>query len=187
MADKLLFIFSDNGVKAYMLIYVDDIILTGNNTKFLKTFVGALSSRFSLKDLGKQNYFLGIEVLHRKQGLILSQHKYIRDILVKTNMDGAKKATTPLSTSTKLSLFDGTTSSNEEEYRSIVSALQYLIITRPDLSFAVDKLAQFMHKPSQIHFSALKRVLMYLKGTISYSLQVRKENQFKLEVFADSD
>lgn len=78
----------------------------------------------------------------------MSQSKYIREILQKTNMIGAKAASTPMTTYISLSLFDGSASVDAEEFRKIIGSLQYLLITRPDISFAVNKLAQYMHKPT---------------------------------------
>ena len=103
-----------DGILAYMLVYVDDIILTGNNGGFLSTFEQQLSAKFSPKQLGNLHYFLGVEVIPHSQGLFLSQHKYISDILDRTSMAGAKECNTPISTSSSLSLFDGSTAADAE-------------------------------------------------------------------------
>ena len=187
LSDTSLFIYAKKGILAYMLVYVDDIIITGNNPCFISSFVAALSDKFSLKDLGNLNYFLGIEVLPTKQGLFLSQHKYITEILDRTTMSGAKESVTPLSTSVSLQLFDGSSTANEEQFRKIIGSLQYLCLTRPDINFAVNKLSQFMHKPTQIHFTALKRVLRYLKGTLFHGLLIKKDSPSQLLVYTDSD
>ncbi|OMO68753.1 Integrase, catalytic core [Corchorus capsularis] len=122
-------------ILAYMLVYVDDIILTGNNDEFLKKFSAALSSKFSLKDLGHFNYFLGVEVETRNNGIFLSHRKYITDILDKANMSGAKTSTTPMSTTTALTLHDGTASVDAHHFRQILGSLQYLSLTILDISF----------------------------------------------------
>lgn len=155
-----------------MLIYMDDWILTGNNNEFLERFVCCLSKQFSLRNLGSLNYFLGIELLSHKNGVVMCQNKYIQDILQKSNMDGTKKASTSITISTSLSLNDGSTSMDGEEYRKIIGSLQYLTITRPDISYVVNKLSQFMHKPTSQHLLVLKRVLRYLKGTLSHGLML---------------
>ena len=93
----------------------------------------------------------------------------------KTNMIGAKDVLTPLSTTTSLKLVDGTSSTNSTEFRSVIGALQYLSLTRPDISFSVNKLSQFMHKPTVIHWTAAKRLLRYLKHTIFHVLHIRKK------------
>jgi hypothetical protein len=108
------------------------------------------------------HFFLGIEVIPTQNGLFLTQHKYIRDLLARTCMDGAKDVTTPLSTSVSLKLNDGSAAVNPTEYCKVIGALQYLSLTRPDISFAVNKLSQFMHCSSTIHWTATKRLLRYL-------------------------
>jgi hypothetical protein len=100
-----------------------------------------------------------MEVIPTTTSLFLSQHKYIRDLLTKMNMHGAKKVTILLSTTTVLKLIDGTSSVDCTEYKSVIGAMQYLSLTRPDISFAVNKLSQFMHKPTAAHWTAAKRLL----------------------------
>ena len=118
-----------------------------------------------------------MEVISTKSRLFLSQHKYIRDLLSKTNMIGAKDVLTPLSTTTSLKLVYGTSSTNSTEFRSVIGALQYLSLTRLDISFSVNKLSQFMHKPTVTHWTAAKRLLRYLKHTIFHWLHIRKKIQ----------
>ncbi|EOY16663.1 Cysteine-rich RLK (RECEPTOR-like protein kinase) 8 [Theobroma cacao] len=187
VADASLFIYHCNGITAYLLVYVDDLILTGNHTAFLCSFIQHLASQFSIKDLGSLHYFLGIEVVLTAQGFFLSQHRYISDILIKTGMSGAKASTTPISTTTRLCLHDGSATADDEAFRKIVGCLQYLVLTRLDICFVVNKLSQFMHKPSTLHFQALKRVLRYLKRTLFHGLFIKKELSPSLQVFTNSD
>jgi hypothetical protein len=167
-SDPSLFIYASGTILAYFLVYVDDLLLTGNDASFLNHFIQSLSNRFSLKHMGTPHYFLGIELVPSRTGLFLSQHKFIRDILEKFDMDAAKPTHTPLSTSTTLTLNDGTAAADSTLYRQIIGALQYLNLTRPDLSFAINKLSQFMHKPTSLHLQHLKRLLRYLKATLNY-------------------
>lgn len=95
--DASLFTYSADGICAYLLIYVDDIIFTENNSSFMGQFIKTLSRHFSIKDLGTLNYFLGVEVFPIPNGLFLSQHKYIRDLLKRNNISGTKEVGTPLS------------------------------------------------------------------------------------------
>ena len=90
LTDTSLFIYNNDNVLAYFLVYVDDLLLTGNNSSFLDRFMAALANRFSLKDLSFPSYFLGLELIPTKTGLFLSQHGYIRDLLEKANMCGVK-------------------------------------------------------------------------------------------------
>ena len=171
-ADSSLFIYKTKSVTCYFLVYVDDLIIIGNDPSFVSSIIDQLGNRFSLKDMGQLHFFLGMEIIPTTKGLFLSQHKYIRDLLTKTNMHGAKDVTTPLSTSTVLKLIDGTSSADSTEFRSVIGALQYLSLTRPDISFAVNKLSQFMHKPTTTHWAAAKRLLRYLKHTIFHGIHI---------------
>jgi hypothetical protein len=186
-SDPSLFIYASGTILAYFLVYVDDLLLTGNDASFLNHFIQSLSNRFSLKHMGTPHYFLGIELVPSRTGLFLSQHKFIRDILEKFDMDAAKPTHTPLSTSTTLTLNDGTAAADSTLYRQIIGALQYLNLTRPDLSFAINKLSQFMHKPTSLHLQHLKRLLRYLKATLNYGILLRKSTAINLQAYTDAD
>ena len=120
---------------------------------------------FPVKDLGSLNFFLGIEVKPTHDGIVLAQEKYISDLLTRTNMLQAKGVSTPMASIDKLYPLDGTTLSpaNATKYRSVVGALQYLTLTRPDISFSVNKVCQFLATPTDVHWAAVKRILRYLK------------------------
>ncbi|KAF9685782.1 hypothetical protein SADUNF_Sadunf03G0089900 [Salix dunnii] len=110
-------------------------------------------------ELNDLHYFLGVEVIPTKQGLFLSQNRYVHDLLTILKMDGAKEVHTPMSASAKLLLDDGSANCDAMEFRSTIGSLQYLSLTRPDLCFAVNCLAQFMHKPTVTHWQHVKRLL----------------------------
>lgn len=138
-----------------------------------------------MKDLGLLRYFLGVEVQRNQNGLFLSQMKYITDLLLKTNMLGCKPIGSPASKA-KLSPSDGSSLQDPSTYRSIVGALQYVTLTRPDICFAVNQVCQFMYAPNDSHMMAVKRILRFLKGTIQYGLFFRP-GPFSLEAFCDAD
>ena len=115
--------------------------------------------------MGEFNYFLGLEVTPSIQGLHLSQTKYIGDILKKANMLDSKGYNTPMNTTDKLHKDKGTTFSNLSLYWSIVGSLQYVILTRPDIAYVVNKLSQFLAAPTVLYWQACKRVLRYLQYT----------------------
>ncbi|KAK0589247.1 hypothetical protein LWI29_011586 [Acer saccharum] len=162
--DASLFIRRQSGQSLYLLVYVDDIIVTGSSLSQVHDFITALAHRFSLKDLGPLSFFLGVEATRSANGLFLSQHKYIRDLLTKTDMLEANTVSTPLSLSDSLRLVDLSAPADATKYRQVVGSLQYLSLTCPDVSFAVNKLSQFMHRPTTVHWNAVKRLLRYLKG-----------------------
>jgi hypothetical protein len=136
--DTSLFILSDGTNIFYLLVYVDDILLTGNNSAMLHRLVQLLSSKFKLRDLGDIHYFLGIEVQSIGMGLMLRQHKYILDILTRAVMTSCKPVDTPVSPS-KLAIQPDHPFSDPMRFRQIMGALQYLTFTHPDNCFAVNR------------------------------------------------
>jgi histone deacetylase 1/2 len=144
---------------------------------------------FALKDLGALHYFLGIEVKKVHDGIILSQEKYANELLSRVNMKICKAVDTPLSVSEKLSLTEGEALSSDDStrYRSIVGALQYITLTRPDIAFSVNKVCQFLHAPTTVHWTAVKRILRYLKGTLSLGLRLSKSGSTMVSAFSDAD
>ncbi|CAJ2668712.1 uncharacterized mitochondrial protein AtMg00810-like [Trifolium pratense] len=124
----------------YLLVYVDDIIITGSSTSLVQHLANQLNSIFSLKQLGDLDYFLGIEVKHLADGsLLLTQSKYINDLLTKTNMSDYNPITTPMMSSCKLSKVGSDNVVDATLYRLVVGSLQYATITRPKIYFAVNK------------------------------------------------
>ena len=153
----------------------------------MANIIKQLGDMFSLKDMGSLHFFLGIEVIPTRAGLFLSQHKYVHDLLANTSMSGAKDVSTPLFTTQSLQLIDGTAVVDSSEFRRIIGRLQYLSLTRPDISFAVNKLSQFMHKPTTNHWIATKRFLRYLKQTIFHGIQIHKAGLPILRTYSDAD
>jgi hypothetical protein len=137
-ADSSLFIYQNKNVTMYLLIYVDDIIITASVPVAITELLQILSTDFAVKELGDLHYFLGVEVLKVKSSLLLSQRWYILDLLKKTNMIEAKPVTSPMASFSTLSAFTGDPMEDPSLYRSTVGSLQYLSLTRPDLSFAVN-------------------------------------------------
>ncbi|KAJ0726566.1 putative RNA-directed DNA polymerase [Helianthus annuus] len=184
--DPSLFIYSSGKTLLYMLVYVDDIILTGNDSAAIDTIVRRLSHTFALQDLGKLSYFLGIEIVYRDRDIVLSQKKYILDLLHRANMSLAKPVPSPMTTSSNLSLSDSPPHDNPVQYRQMVGALQYVTLSRPDLAFAVNKVCQFMQAPTTNHWSAVKRILRYLQGTINHGLLLRHDSGSLLHAYTDA-
>ncbi|KAJ0808584.1 putative RNA-directed DNA polymerase [Helianthus annuus] len=172
--DPSLFIYSSKGTLLYMLVYVDDIILTGNNPSLIDQVIHSLGTTFAIQDLGSLSYFLGVEVVHQGSNLILSQQKYILELLQRAGLSHAKSVTSPITTTAHLSLGDSPLYENPVRYRQVVGALQYVTISRPDITFAVNKVCQFMHSPIENHWSAVKRILRYLQGTFTYGLLIQQ-------------
>ena len=186
-ADASLFIYQQPGVTLYLLVYVDDIIVTGSSCTELSKLIITLAARFSVKDLGCLSYFLGVEVIPSAAGMFLSQRKYITDLLHKSGMADAKPASTPLSASVPLLKDSGDLLPSSTEYRALVGSLQYLSLTRPDIAFSTNKLAQFMQNPRTTHWSALKRVLRYLAGSCNKGIFISANSPLTFHAFSDAD
>lgn len=139
--DSLFIKWSPNSL-IIIMIYVDDIIVTGFNNSHVQTIIKQLGDRFSIKDLGPLHFFLGVEVIQHAHGLTLTQSSFIANILSKFNMLDANSVSTPLSTSDVLSLDDdGSPTADAALYRQVIGSLQYLTFTRPDICFVVNKIA----------------------------------------------
>jgi hypothetical protein len=187
--DVSLFILNQDGLQIYILIYVDDIIIVSSSSSATDKLLQQLHHEFAVKDLGQLNYFHGIEVHHNSSGLVLTQRKYIRDLLLRTNMDTSKRVSTPMLPADKLSLHDGDPLSpgDATKYRSVVGALQYLSLTRPDISFLVNRVCQFLSTSTTSHWADVKRILRYLRATIDLGLCFTKSASSLLSVFSDAD
>ncbi|KAK0570922.1 hypothetical protein LWI29_008499 [Acer saccharum] len=158
-----------------------------NSATQVENFVATLARQFSLKDLGPLSYFLGVEVVPHKDGILLSQRHYVMDLFTRTKMTGAKPVQTPLPTSPPISLHSGMPLSDPSTYRTVVGSLQYLSLTRPDISYAVNKLSQSMHQPSSDHWELVKRVLRYLGGTLNDGILIHRDSPITFHAFSDVD
>jgi histone deacetylase 1/2 len=186
--DTSLFFYRKGDLVMFVLIYVDDIIVASSRPEGTRVLLQALKYEFALKDLGELHYFLGIEVSPISNGIVLSQGKYINDILRRTGMKNCKPANTPMSTTDKLSAYDGTPLGPKDatHFRSVVGALQYLTLTRPDISFVVNKVCQYLHKPTSVHWTAVKRILRYIKPTANIGLKIVKSPSTLVSGFSDA-
>ncbi|GJX84979.1 ribonuclease H-like domain-containing protein [Tanacetum coccineum] len=184
--DSSLFVFHRGSDIAYLLLYVDDIILTASSSAFLQRIITSLHSEFAMTDLGSLNYFLGISAQRSATGLFLSQSKFAEEILERAHMQNCNPCRTPVDTESKLGS-DGDPVSDPTLYRSLAGALQYLTFTRPDLSYAVQQVCLYMHDPRDPHFTALKRILRYVRGTLDYGLQLHVSSTTQLTAYTDAD
>ena len=172
----------------FVLVYVDDIIITASSPTEITNLITTLRSSFALKDLGSLHHFLGIQVSRTSTGdMHLSQDQYIHELLQKTNMLHAKPQPTPMTSSSRLQQDSSASFNDPSLYRSVVGTLQYLLITRPELSYSVNRVCHFMHDPKLHHWQAVKRILRYLAGTITHGLLLRPNSTTSLIGFADAD
>ncbi|KAJ8751366.1 hypothetical protein K2173_016562 [Erythroxylum novogranatense] len=162
------------------------MLLIGSSTELVTSFIQILSCEFSMKDLGPVHHFLRVEISPTSEGLHLSQSHYALTILERSNMVDCKPMPTPLDVKLKLPNL-ATPLADPSFYRGIVGALQYLTLTRPDLSYSVNYVSQFMHAPTVVHMKLVHRILRYLKGTLSTGLHVTSQTTLTLSAFSDTD
>jgi transposase InsO family protein len=188
-SDTSLFIFREGTSLAYLLLYVDDIVLTASSSALLQRIMTRLSSEFAMTDLGDLHHFLGIAVTRSSDGLFLSQRQYAVELLQRAGMAECHPTPTPVDTHAKLSATDGVPLSAKDasEYRSLAGALQYLTLTRPDLAYAVQQVCLFMHAPREPHRALIKRILRFVQGTLSSGLHIGTSSVNTLTAYSDAD
>lgn len=146
-SDASLFVYAHNGDLAYLLLYVDDIILTGSRNRLLDKITSSLKSEFPMTDMGRLRYFLGIKLDYNKQGIFLCQRQYATDIIARAGMTDCKPLFIPADVNTKLAAEAGDRIEDPTRYQCLAGALQYLTFTRPDIAYAVQQVCLFMHDP----------------------------------------
>ena len=170
-----------------MLVYVDDIIVTGSNHGEIEQLICNIGNNFALKDLAQLNFFLSIEVTRNEETLVLSQTKYLKELLIKFDLKNCNGLDTPLATTEKLSKYVGEKCADSTQYRRAIGGLQYFVLTRLKIAYAVNKLSQFMANPLQPHWTTCKKVLKYLKETINYGLIFKKFDCLDLIAYSDAN
>lgn len=186
-ADHSLFIFKQGHVYVAVLIYVDDVILAGNNEVKIQELKIYLDRKFSIKDLGPLKYFLGIEVARSADGIVLSQRKYTLDILKDCGMEGCRTSLFPMEQNARYDLDENSPVVDAMQYRRLIGKLLYLTVTRPDIQYAVNVLSQFISSPRESHMNVVLRVLRYLKGAPGQGLFLPAAGDLSIEAYCDSD
>ncbi|XP_068638507.1 uncharacterized mitochondrial protein AtMg00810-like [Aristolochia californica] len=186
-ADTSLFVFHQYSDTIYMLLYVHNIIITHNNSTLITRFTHELHSEFATKYLGSLSYFLGLEASPTTDGLFIGQLKYARDILTHAHLLDSKLVPTHMVISQHLSA-DGSLFSDPTLYRFLFGVFQYLTITRPDITHAINSVSQYLHAPTDDHFLVVKCILRYVKGIIHFGLIFRPSATFvALVAYFDAD
>ncbi|XP_065880880.1 retrovirus-related Pol polyprotein from transposon TNT 1-94 isoform X1 [Euphorbia lathyris] len=169
-----------------LVVYVDDIVITGSDMSGISSLKSFLHGQFHTKDLGALKYFLGIEVSRSKKGIFLSQRKYVLDLLSETGKSGAKPCSAPMTPNAHLTS-EGEPFEDPGRYRRLVGKLNYLTVTRPDIAYSVSVVSQFMSSPTVDHWTALEQILCYLKGTPGRGLLYKNYGHTQIECFSDAD
>ncbi|KAG7593481.1 Reverse transcriptase RNA-dependent DNA polymerase [Arabidopsis thaliana x Arabidopsis arenosa] len=185
--DPSLFIYQEQQSVMLLLMYVDDMVLTGNDSSLISKLLSKLNEKFMMKDMGPLKYFLGIQAQFTPKGLFLNQEKYATDLLINAGMLDCAPMPTPLPVQIDRMPHQDELFQEPTYFRSLAGKLQYLTLTRPDIQFAVNFICQKMHSPSVSDFNLLKRILRYLKGTLTMGVSFSSETDSVLRAYCDSD
>jgi len=163
-SNHTLFLKKQQGKITAFIIYVDDMVVTGNDPEERKALQNYLSKEFEMKDLGDLKYFLGIKVSWSNKGIFLSQRKYTLDLLQETGMLACQPAETPVEEGLKLCVKSNQIPTNKWRYQRLIGRLMYLALARPNLAYTLSIVSQFMHNPGEQHMNAIMRILRFLKA-----------------------
>jgi hypothetical protein len=186
-SDHTMFFKRDQEKITILIIYVDHMIITGNDHTEISMFEKKLSKEFEMKNFGGLKYFFGIEISRNKSGIFLSQRKYVLDLLAEVGMLECKPANIPMVQNLKLGIYQNQSPANKKKYQRLVEKLIYLSHTRPDIAYAVSCVSQFMHAPSEEHMEAVLRIIRYLKGAPRRGIEFEKHGHLNVEGYTDAD
>ncbi|WZZ64845.1 hypothetical protein YC2023_076215 [Brassica napus] len=189
--DHTLFTLTTPSGMIALLVYVDDIIITGSDKEGIIATKEFIKSMFEIKDLGEMKYFLGIEICRSKEGLFMSQRKYTLDLLKGAGAYGGKTARMPMEDGYKVpregEIEDSKPYQDPKLYRKLVGKLIYLTITRPDICFAVNQVSQHMQVPKEHHWRMVERILMYLNGSPDQGVWMGCNGSTEVVGYCDAD
>lgn len=185
--DHALYTKERNGKLLVVCIYVDDLIVTSDDEQMVEEFKRAMKNEFEMSGLGLLNYFLGMEIEQRKDGIFLGQEGYANKLLKKFNMADCKMRSTPLIPKKKEEEEEDGNLIDPTLYRSLVGGLMYLSATRPDLMFSASYLSRYLKEPKSKHLTETKKVLRYIKGILGVGLTYAAPRAAKLIGYSDSE
>uniref|UniRef100_A0A2N9HM45 Uncharacterized protein n=1 Tax=Fagus sylvatica TaxID=28930 RepID=A0A2N9HM45_FAGSY len=184
--DTTLFIRRSDKGMILLLLYVDDMIITGDDHSSISDFKQLLYQHFEMKDLGHLSYFLGLEVPSNSTGYYLSQAKYASDLLSCAVLIDTKAVFTPLEMNARFTPLDGTPLSDATLYRQLVGSLVYLTVTRPDIAHVFHLVSQFLVAPHSTHYAAVIHILRYIKGTMFHGLHFSAHSTIDLCTYSNA-
>ena len=187
-ADECLYSGCQNGSVLIIALYVDDLLIACSDMATLNTVKTELGKRFRMKDLQEARKCLGFEIERNlKAGTLrLTQFKYANAVLARFGMASAKAARTPMEV--KLSLEMNSESAGDVPYREAIGSLMYLMVgTRPDIAFAVGRLAKYVENPTSLQWQAVKRLLRYVIGTVTHGISFQADYPLEPKGYVDAD
>ena len=178
---------AQHGLITILIVYVDDIIIIGNNLEEIKELEEHLDKNFKVKQLGPLKYYLGIEFARSSERILMTQQKYVLELVEETKHTNCHISETPIEVNHKLAIFENDPQLKISSNQKLNGKLLYLSHTRPDICYLVNLLSQFMHSPRNSHFQAANRILKYLKGTSRLGITYRKTGKLDLILYTDLD
>nr|GFB76236.1 hypothetical protein [Tanacetum cinerariifolium] len=185
--DQTLFIKKQQKDILLVQLYVDDIIFGATNKALCQSFKKLMKDKFQMSSMGELTFFLGLQVKQKKDGIFISQDKYVAEILRKFGLSEGKSASTPIDTEKPLLKDSDGKDVDVHTYRSMISSLMYLTSSRPDIMFVVCACARFQVTLKVSHLNVVKRIVKYLKGKPLLGLWYPKDSPFDLVAYSDSD
>ena len=182
---SLFYKLKDNTI-VLLAVYVDDIVITGNDPEEINKLKVFLDDTFKIKGLGELHYFLGMEIIKAPTGLIMTQRKFAMDLIKEFECDQLTATTSPLASVSK-GISNGETLDDATNYRKLVGKLNYFTNTRPDIAFSVQYLSQFLKAHTQAHTKAALHTLRYIKKDPSQGLFFNNKLDYNLQAYCDSD
>nr|GEU50864.1 uncharacterized mitochondrial protein AtMg00810-like [Tanacetum cinerariifolium] len=185
--DQTLFVRKHKGEFLLVQVYVDDIIFGSSNPKLCREFKALMHEKFQMSAIGEFNFFLGLQVLQKKDGIFFSQEKYVCDILKKFRYTDIRAAKTHMDRENPWGKDETSKDVELHLYRSMIGSLMYLTASRPDIMFAVCACARHQVTPKECHLHVVKRIFRYIKGNPKLGLWYPKESPFDLVAYSDND
>ncbi|XP_040999437.1 uncharacterized mitochondrial protein AtMg00810-like [Juglans microcarpa x Juglans regia] len=186
-SDYSLFTKKTNDYFVALLVYVDDILLASSDLSVVQNIKHSLSTFFKLKDLGPIKYFLGMKIARFKKGISICQRKYALELIADIGLLASKPVNFPMDSHCRLSKSDGKLLEDTTAYRRLIGKLLYLTHTRPDITYSVHYLSQFLESPRVPHMQAALRIVRYVKMAPGQGIFLSISSRVILKAFADSD
>jgi hypothetical protein len=172
-SDTSLFVFRRGADTVYLLLYVDDIVLTTSSTMLLQHTISALKWEFAMKDLSPLHHFLGVSVQHQIDGLFHTQRQFALDVLERAGMVDCKPISTPVDMQAKVSATSEPPVADPTWFQSLIGAIQYLTFTHSNIAYTVQQICLHMHDLREPHLAVMKRILRYLRGSLDFGLHLQ--------------
>ncbi|CAM8933228.1 unnamed protein product [Rhodiola kirilowii] len=185
--DKTLFLLRTKNHLLIVQVYVDDIVFGSTCNTLVKEFQNLMESEFEMSMVGELSFFLGLQIQQEADGTQIHQQKYLKEVLLKYELNGSKTMSTPSSPADSLSKEMNSPPTDQTKYRGMIGSLLYLTTSRPDIMFSVCQCARYQADPREAHVKAVKRIMRYLNGTKDLVLWYPRDKSLVLEGFSDAD